>query len=306
MTLMHPWWLVFALLSILAYLLLSERRDDAWQYVIAAPVLGFLRAFKKRISKRHIGWLIAAVYFIALSSPSIESANKDTWRHTQGWIILADVSRSMTLTDVIPTRLSAMRNTALELAGQAQSRSVTLIVYAGDAFVITPPTYDHDIFTSSTNLLDYGIVPLDGSNVSRALSLSLSVIENSDLINSRLFVLSDTGGFSAQSSAAVARIADLGHRTDLIIFGTDETDNSGKVDLKLANGMAKNGNGVVVRSDTIGNVNYAKLDLNNRAIATNLLTQSGLTTLIWSNQSHWPLLLAIPLFLMFFYRQLRS
>ena len=305
MTLMHPWWLVFAMLSVIAFLLLDERHHDAWRNIITRPVLGFLRNNKKKPKKRQFGWLIAALFFIALSGPSLESDDKDTYKHTQGWIVLADVSRSMTLSDVVPSRLSAMRNTALELGNRAQAHSMTLIVYAGDAFVVTPPTYDLNIFASNANLLDYGVVPVDGSNVSRALSLSLGVIESSNFINSRLFVLSDTGGFNAQSAAAIARIADLGHRTDLIIFGTDESDNTGQINLQLAESMATHGNGVLVQSDTIGSVEYSPLDLD-KNIDSSLLTQSGLTTLSWSNQSHWILLFAIPLFLMFLYRQPRS
>ena len=305
MTLIPPWWLLFALLVFIGYFVLRTHQHDAWQKVIPPKVLGFLKHQRPGKLTRHPGWLIAAIAFIALSGPSTETQDKDTYRHSQGWIILADVSRSMTLTDVVPSRISAVRDAALDLASHANANSITLIIYAGDAFVITPPSYDTENFTDNANLLEYGLVPTDGSNLTRALSLGLAVIEDSSLIDARLFVLSDTGGFNTNSSAAIARIADLGHRTDLIVFGTEGAEGTGSIDLELAENMANNGNGVVVQSNAIGTINYSKLDLSNRSNDQSVLVQSGLTTLAWSNQSHWLLLLALPLMLILFYRQLR-
>jgi len=311
MTVLQPWWLVFALLLFIAFWLLRTSQTDAWQQVIPQNVLVFLKRHKKSTPKRNIVWLIAAIGFAALSGPSTESEDKESYRHTQGWIVLADVSRSMTLTDITPSRIAAMRDAALELASQAQAHSVTLIVYAGDAFLIAPPSYDIENFNANANQLSYGIIPLDGSNLTRALSLGLSVIEDSGLVNARLFVLSDTGGFNTRSSSAIARIADRGHRTDLILFGTEEfsseeTGNNEQIDLQLAKNMANVGNGTVIRADAIGNVNYSKLDLDDNVPATELLTQSGLITLGWSNHSHWLLLCAVPFMLMLFYRQLKQ
>lgn len=301
MTLLHPWWLLPALLFLIAFLILRKNTVNDWKQVINSKVLRFLQSAQTSGSRWHPGFLFAAIACAALSGPSIQGGDGQTFQHTQGWIILADVSRSMTLEDVTPSRLSSMRDTALQLADHARVNSTTLIVYAGDAFIIAPPSFDTANFISNVNLLEYGTVPIDGSNVTRALALALSVIEGTNLINSRIFVLSDTGGFNSNANNAVGRLAQLGHRTDLILFGSDDSDNASvSFDLETAETMAKSGGGKLVQANAIGNVNFASLDLQSGGLGNNVLTQSGITTLQWSSLSHWLLLFCIPLLLMLF------
>jgi len=303
MTLLHPLWLLPALLFLLAFFIVSKNNSRGWQQVINSRVLRFLKGDKNQLNRWHPGFLFAAIACVALSGPSIQADNGQTYRHTQGWLVLADVSKSMTLEDVTPSRLSAMRDTALKLVARAQANSTTLIVYAGDAFIVAPPSFDTANFMSNVNLLEYGMVPIDGSNVTRAFALALSVIEGTNLVNSRIFVLSDTGGFNTNANSAVSRLAQLGHRTDLILFGSDASDNASvSFDLDVAQTMAKSGGGELVIADAIGKVNLAKLDLRSRGLDNKLLTQSGITTLQWSSLSHWILLLCIPPLLLLFRR----
>ncbi len=305
MILLHPWWLVPALALLIAYFLLRSSTGDDWWLVIPIPILDYLRGKSDSHRKRHPALLVAALTCAALSSPALESDDAETFRHSQGWIVLADVSRSMTLNDITPSRLSAMRNTALALADNANANSISLIIFSGDAFIVTPPSFDHVTFRQSISLLNHGVVPVEGSNLTRALSLAWSAIEGSNLVNARLFLLSDTGGFNNRSDAAIARLTRLGHRTDVILFGTDDSDSAAPFDLKSANTLAASGGGELLLADGLGQVNLATLDLDSRISNREFLTSAGLTSLRWKNQSHWLLLLALPLMLYLFYRQLR-
>ncbi len=303
MTLMHPWWLIAALMFFIAYFALRAMHSDDWRRIISAPVFEFLSTGRDNAAAKPLALLIAAIACVALSSPAIESSDDNTYRHSQGWIIIADVSRSMTLNDISPSRLAAMRNTALELADNALANSTTLIVYAGDAFLVTPPSFDQQNFKNSVALLNHGIVPVEGSNLTRALSLAWSVIDGSGLVNTRLFLLSDTGGFNNRSDAAIARLSDLGHRTDIILFGSDATSNDTPFDLQSAKAMAKSGRGKLLIADGLGRIDVNKLDPEADLSDQYFLTQAGLSSIRWRNQSHWLLLLALPLVLWLFYRE---
>lgn len=303
-TLLHPLWLLPAVLLFAAFLWLRSDNHNAWHKVISAPVLNYLQRHHNQSSKRNPALLLACLSCVALSGPAIRASDSNTFQHSQGFIVLLDVSRSMTLTDVIPSRMSALRDAAIQLADRARANSTTLIVYAGDAFVISPPSFDTALFKANVNLLKYGTVPMDGSNLTRALSLAWSVIEGSSMVGARLFVLSDTGGFNTRSDAAVARLASLGHRTDVILFGRDDAGNAAPFDLAAAANLADSGNGVLLHADTLGSINFAKLDLNQITTDGSLLTQTGITTLRWANQSHWLLLFGIPLWLIAFRREL--
>ena len=304
-TLLYPWWLLGSVVLLLAYVLTNTGLTSDWQRVLHSNVLQYLRHGDHRTNNRHSAFLVAAIACLALSTPSVPGNDADTFRHTQGWIVLADVSRSMALTDVTPSRISAMRDAAIELADRANTNSTTLIIYAGDAFIIAPPSFDRANFRENANLLEYGVIPSDGSNLTRALSLAWSVIDGSQLVNARIFVLSDTGGFNTRSDAAIARLAATGHRTDLILFGSDESTNAAPFDLETAAQLAKSGNGSVVLADAIGRVGFEQLSLSKINFDKSLLAQTGVTTLHWSNLSHWLLLLVIPILLVLFYRGAR-
>lgn len=303
MTLLYPLWLVPACALLLAWLLIKRHQDDDWKRVITRSVLAYLKGGRTAKGTRRLELLIAAILCAALTGPSVQAENPDTYRHSQGWIILADVSRSMTLNDVAPSRLSAMRNTALALSERAKANSTTLIVYAGDAFIVSPPSFDDRNIQQNITLLEHGIVPVEGSNLARALSLALSVIEGSQLVNARLFVLSDTGGFNNRSDAAVSRLAQLGHRTDVILFGTESSDTAAPFDLLTAKSLANSGEGNILRADSIGQLNLDTLDLQSNISDKRFLTQAGLTSIRWQNQSHWLLILLIPLLLWLFHRE---
>lgn len=301
LTFLQPWWLLLAALLLTVFLITKQKTTDDWQRVINSQVLKFLQGNQASRS-RDLGLLIATLTCVALSSPSIPASDAETYQHSQGWIILADVSRSMSLTDIKPSRISAMRDTAIELAARANANSTTLILYSGDAFVVAPPSFDQANFRENANQIDYGIIPLDGSNLTRALSLAWSVIESSQLLNARLFILSDTGGFNTRSDAALSRLAANGHRADIILFGSDDSTNAAPFDLKAASLLAKSAAGSTVIANSLGQVDFSRLSLTVKNPGNGLLTQTGITTLRWSNQSHWILLLVIPLLLLQFYR----
>jgi len=292
MILLHPWWLIPALLFLIAFLLLRTITSNDWRKVVNSRVLQFLLGDDTVASRWHPGLLFTAIACVALTGPSTKAQDNQTFKHTQGWVVLADVSRSMTLTDVVPSRLSAMRDVALRLAANANASSTTLIIYAGDAFVVAPPSFDSANFSNNVSLLEYGIVPVDGSNITRALGLALSVIDRTGLVNSRLFVLSDTGGFNSRASSAV----------NFILFGGSDADKITPFDKRIAQTMAKSGGGQLLVADAIGNVSFAKLELRVQDFDSNVLTQSGITTLRWDNFSHWILLAGIPLLLLLFRR----
>jgi len=136
MTLLHPSWLLPATFFLIVFLLLNKNKSNDWTLVINSKVLGFLQGKKAKSSRWHPAFLFAAIACAALSGPAVQGGDGQTYRHTQGWIILADLSRSMTLKDITPSRISAMRDAALKLAMSANVNSTTLIVYAGDAFIV--------------------------------------------------------------------------------------------------------------------------------------------------------------------------
>ncbi len=322
LVILRPLWILPAVLLLIASFV---SRHDAvrshWKNVLSPALFDYLGAENHRLSRWNLPLLIAALTALSLSQPVLRQSDDDTWRHSIGWIMVADVSRSMTLDDTVPSRLGAMREALAELSRQADARPIALILFSGDAFLVAPPAFDRSVFNEHTALLEHGLIPIEGSNLARALSLATSVVEESQFRKARVFVLGDSGGISKSSIAAARFLADAGHRVDMLAFGSstiseaeipDErkpvsssaswgqqqgTGNQTSVDWKRVRQLSDAGNGVSVRANSFGVVDYNQLDLDKYSTAS---THAELKSLVWQEQSHWLLLVGVPLLLMLF------
>ncbi len=300
MTLLFPYWILLCVaLLVLAWWLSSRQKYSHWQTVLNPSVWQFLSASSQQLKRWSDLLLMAALVALAMSAPALKTNDDSSLRHTNGWVMIADVSRSMTLDDVVPSRLAGMRASLDTLATQAKARPVALIIFAGDAFLAVPPAFDKTLLREHIALMEYGVIEQDGSNLARALSLASSVIEEGGFVHSRVFVMSDSGGTGNASEAAARHLADQGHRMDVILYGnrTDNTATSANID--SAKVLAKSGNGKLLHATPMGDVPLEQLDLDDRSAS---LHNAGMRALYWRNQSHWLLLLLIPLMLMRFSR----
>jgi len=141
-TFQQPWWLLAALVLLVAYIVYRRSaQNNDWQRVIKQPLLQFLTLSLSVNKQRSLALALAVLATLALANPSIPNQDPDTYRHAESWFLLADVSRSMTLDDVRPSRISALRDAAMQIAQNSQSKPVALIIFSGDAFLLSPPAY---------------------------------------------------------------------------------------------------------------------------------------------------------------------
>lgn len=305
---LQPLWLLPAAILLVASLLFHNRKNkSAWARVLAPEVLEFLGGDQSHRVVLNIALVSGFVIAVSLSQPALRQSDDNTWRHSTGWVVVADVSRSMTLSDVVPSRLSALRDTLATLSGMAGARPISLILYSGDAFLVAPPAFDRSVFNEHAALLEHGVIPIEGSNLARALSLTSSVIEGSQFIQARVLLLTDTGGIGKSSIAAAGFLAQSGHRLDVLSFGfsgsstTQSVETS--VDMDAARSLAKAGKGLVVSANRFGVLDFSDLELDHESDPS---THSDLRSLVWRLQSQWILLLALPLLLMLFKEEVEA
>jgi Ca-activated chloride channel family protein len=83
-----------------------------------------------------------------------------------------DVSRSMSATDVPPTRLQAAKTAALEFANKVPKKfRIGLVSFATRAQVALPPTADRDLLRASLGELHTG----EGTSIGDAVALAASI-----------------------------------------------------------------------------------------------------------------------------------
>lgn len=308
LVLLQPLWLIPAIVFfILCFKTTNGSRKNDWRRVLSAPVYQFLAGDTQSILRVNIALLTAALISMALTEPVVRQSDDDTWRHSIGWIAVVDVSRSMTLDDTVPSRLSAARDSLSVLSRRSGSRPIALIIYSGDAFLVAPPAFDKSLFDEHAALLEHGVIPTEGSNLARALSLSSSVIAESQFIAARVFLLGDSGGIGEDAMAAARFLGKTGHRLDVLVYGKQAQGSTDNTDLQTdpaaAMALATAGNGISLQASAFGELDYEKLGLDSHASASTL---SELHTLVWSNQSHWLLLLGVPLLLLLFKQEHRA
>ncbi len=289
-----PWLVIAALCALLALTLDRRSRHGGWRRVVSPDVLRFLVG-DDTLRHADARLLAAALVALALAAPATRTSEAATWRHSTAWIAILDVSRSMTLDDIAPSRLAAARDAALALSDAAGARPLALVIYAGDAFLVSPPVFDRTLLEVQVSLLEHGSVPVEGSNVARALSLATSVAADSGLASARFFLLGDSAGANRNATSAAHYLVTAGHRLDVLQFGRQDGDVApgGAVDLAAAERLAQAGGGRLLVSDSFGAIDLDALDLDDDSADVR-----GLDAVLWENRSHWlllPLLAALPL-----------
>ena len=309
MIFLHPLWLFpIPIVLILWWLVRIVSENDDWRNNMHPKLLAWFKR-GSRSNRRIPALLLNCLVLLALASPAIkpsdtetQAAGSDIFAHATGWLLLLDISKSMTLDDVAPSRLSAMRDTALEISQQAGATPVGLIIYAGDAFLVSPPAIDKRFLEEKLATLDFGAIKAEGSNPTRAVALASSVLQGSDLLESRVIILGDGGGLNTRVSPAIASLASAGHRTDLIVFGHETPAGEAAITVEDMEKLIHTNGGNLVHSNAFGQVDISELELHRSATSDNLLSRGTLSLVKDTNLSHWLLLLSLPFFLWQFYR----
>ncbi len=300
MTLLAPVWVIVAVgLGVLALWWGDRRRRDSWHRIMAPDVLAYLRPGQALRNGINLPLLIAALTALALSGPARIADKQNAFLLAEGWLVAIDVSKSMQTNDVAPTRLAAARDLAADLAARAGGRPVALVVFAGDAYLAAPFAFDKRPYQSYLAALKPGVVPIDGSNIRRALALTSNVMEESGLLRGRVFLLTDGPDIHEDAVALGRRLAGSGHRLDVLTFADPGTRDPEPVDIEAADRLAESGGGAHHAIGPAGRLPEAGLAETTGDLG---LIAAPLTTVRQINQSHWLLLLMAPLFLFLFRR----
>ena len=162
-------------------------------------------------------WLLALV---ALAGPAWEQRPQPVFSKLHSRVLILDLSQSMDSGDLSPSRLERARFKLNDLISGAGSRQQSLIVFAGDAFVVSPFTDDTRTLINLIPSLTTQTVPVQGSRSDRALKIARELIENAAVSNAEIIMLTD--GVDAQSQDTAIALAAEGHRLHVLAVGTSE------------------------------------------------------------------------------------
>ncbi len=217
--LLRPVWLVGApAVAGFAILVLLHRRSLAgWRNIVEPHLLEFLAARGHVQAPRGTGTVsylaaIAALAALGLAGPATRNHGAPTFRNHEIVFLLIDLSRSMTEGGNLD---DAKASASLILAG-AGTRPVALALFAGDAYLVSPPTSDPSALETIVSVLGPDTLPVAGSRPDRALTLARRVLIEADARAADIIVLSDGGGLGPEAEHAARALREDGVRVSAV------------------------------------------------------------------------------------------
>lgn len=229
MTLLAPerlWLLVLVGVLVALYLVLQQRRRH---YAVRFTNLALLDSVAPRRPgwRRHVAAAIAGLALVALVVGLARPARDEKVPREEAVVMLAiDVSRSMTATDVSPSRMESAIAAAEDFIVDVPSRfRVGLVAFDDEARILATPTLEHQIVIDSLSRLEPGRGTAAGDGIDASLEAIESVLgtgEGVDDFAATIVLLSDGATTSGMDPAEAARLAaDAGVPVTTIAYGTD-------------------------------------------------------------------------------------
>ncbi len=307
------WLLLLPLLALLLYLLARHRLDASrWRQVVDARLLPHLLV-GGGAARRWPLWvfgLVATLAIVALAGPTWERRPQPVYHNEAALVIALDLSRSMDASDLKPSRLARARHKIVDLLAARDEGQTALVVYARDAFAVTPLTSDTETILTLLPSLDTSLMPAQGSRAERSLELAFELFAGGGVPRGDLLLVSD--GLDALALERLReRLDGSPHRLSVLAVGTVA---GGPIPLHNG-GFLKDTDGAIVvtalAEDNLraaaeaGNGVYAAISADDLDInALVYLFESGLaaagvraserSTELWREFGPWLLLLALP------------
>lgn len=204
----QPWaFILFMPLAYLFYLSFFSGKKKAASFRISSvqkfrPWAGRGRAVFYKINQLLL--LLSVGFFIlALARP--QRADSQVKRTLEGLdiVIVLDVSDSMLIEDMKPlNRLESAKETIANFVKQRQSDRIGIVIFAGEAFTLVPPT------------LDYQLILERIAGITTAASARIK----------------DGTAIGVGMASGAARLKDSQAKSRVMIFMTDGENNSGTID----------------------------------------------------------------------------
>ena len=207
----HPWVLLLLLIiPVLAWLKGKRGRQPAFLYSSVQLVKGIIGITKSNAGNilLNMRWLVLALFIIAMAQPRLSQSETRVTASGVDIVVALDMSGSMaaeddgfTLNGQQASRFAIAKDTLKRFIAKRPNDRMGLVIFGAKAFVVVPPTLDHDFYLANLYRLDIGMEGFDdrATAIGSALSTSMN------------------------------RLRDLNSKSKIVILLTDGENNSGKI-----------------------------------------------------------------------------
>lgn len=191
------WLLLLVLLPLIPFLLRFQGEGQSgWSRVIPEallrPLLG--EAVEQNARRKRPGIILGTLVIacaLALSGPSWREAPTPLMQENDSLVVVLDLSLSMLAQDVDPDRLTQAKRKIRDILAQRGSSFTALVVYSGDAHVVTPLTDDGRTIESLLDVIDPFMMPASGNRADLGVEEAEQLLDQGAPGKGRILLVTD-------------------------------------------------------------------------------------------------------------------
>ncbi|GAB5401972.1 MAG: VWA domain-containing protein [Aureliella sp.] len=176
----RPAFLLLVPVVLALWLRLRKQNDPlaTWRNVIEPELLDAMTVERpgRRVTSglpRLVSWILAA---IAIAGPTWQQQPSPFADDPLPVMIVLKAGESMKQSDLSPSRMERARLKAVDLAEARKGQPLGLVVYAGAAHLVLPPTRDSDVVATMATEISPEIMPRQGDDLAGALRLAVQTV----------------------------------------------------------------------------------------------------------------------------------
>ena len=190
---LRPYWLLLLIPAVWIFWLLWRQQSAAkqWGQVIAPHLLKHLIVGRDREEKLRPTALLPPLLLLAclaLAGPTWKREPMPFSEDQAPLVITFDVSDSMELSDIQPSRLQRAQQKVRDILALRSGGRTALLAYAGSAHMVLPLTDDPSILEMYVDALSPEIMPNKGKDAVQALELAEAMLANESVAGTILFL----------------------------------------------------------------------------------------------------------------------
>lgn len=286
--LLRPYWLLaLPVVAAMAFFFAPRLPGlGSWNKAMDPQLLEAMHALGRVVPGRGgRDWLpviIAGLIAISLLGPAKQNLDGTSFRNLRGLVFVMDTSKSVSQSPDFKVAITAMR----QVLNLADGRPAALIVYAGDAYLVSAFTTDGRILSAMMATLDFETVPNAGSRHEHALDAAGKLLVDANIVAGDVILVTDGDQMNDASITYAEAISQQGGSVSTLFVPTSVGPGETRPDLVRAVAQAGGGAFANVRDpsavfDFVGSNDRKQLE------------KAGLRALVWRDFGRYLLVFAL-------------